>query len=117
MDRVRAVRFGVKSLQHLESFAGRTPAEIDDDPMSTVVIGIQGAKVLFSPMETVEKKNTDWGARRPLDEFWVSLKVCVSPLVFLVYPANVIIGCRGYAQWEGSCEIWWWECGYDSPED
>lgn len=75
MDRVRAVRFGVKSVQQLELFAGMDPDEIDDDPMSTVVIGIQGAKVLFSPMETVEKKKTDWAARRPKDEFWMQLKV------------------------------------------
>jgi 6-phosphofructokinase 1 len=75
MDRVRAVRFGVKSLQHLESYAGQSLEEIDDDPMSTVVIGIQGAKVLFSPMEVVEKKKTDWSARRPKDEFWMQLKV------------------------------------------
>lgn len=76
MDRVRAVRFGVKSMQHLEAFAGQSPDEIDDDPMSTAVIGIQGAKVLFSPMEQVEKKKTDWKARRPRDEFWRQLKVC-----------------------------------------
>jgi 6-phosphofructokinase 1 len=74
MDRVRAVRFGVKSLQHLETFAGLSMDEIDDDPMSTAVIGIQGAKVLFSPMEAVEKKKTDWEKRRPKDEFWMELK-------------------------------------------
>lgn len=40
MDRVRAVRFGVKSLQHLESYAGMSRDEIDDDSMSTAVVSI-----------------------------------------------------------------------------
>ncbi|KAF2712452.1 6-phosphofructokinase [Pleomassaria siparia CBS 279.74] len=80
MDRVRAVRFGVKSLQHLESWAGKTKDEIEEDAMSTVVIGIKGAKVLFSPMETVEKKETDWKLRRPKNEFWIGLKDTVDVL-------------------------------------
>ncbi|KAF2205988.1 6-phosphofructokinase [Delitschia confertaspora ATCC 74209] len=80
MDRVRATRFGVKSIQHLESFAGKTPDEIDDEPMSAAVIGIKGAKVLFSPMERVEKKETDWKLRRPKDEFWMGLKNIVDTL-------------------------------------
>jgi 6-phosphofructokinase 1 len=56
MDRVRAVRFGVKSMQHLEQYAGMSKDDIDEDPLSTSVIGIQGAQVLFSAMETIEKK-------------------------------------------------------------
>lgn len=56
MDRVRAVRFAFRSLEHIEQYAGLEPDEIDDDPMSTAVIGIKGAKVLFSPMENIEKK-------------------------------------------------------------
>ncbi|KAF2281585.1 6-phosphofructokinase [Westerdykella ornata] len=80
MDRVRAVRFGVRSLQHLESFAGKSRSEIAEDPLSTAVIGIQGAKVLFSPMEVVEKHHTDWPARRPLNEFWMDLKEVVNTL-------------------------------------
>ena len=73
MDRVRAVRFGVKSLQYLESFTGKSKQEIADDPMSTSVIGIRGAKVKFSPMERIEREETDWKDRRPKDEFWMSL--------------------------------------------
>ncbi|KAK5003074.1 6-phosphofructokinase, alpha subunit, partial [Cryomyces antarcticus] len=45
MDRVRAVRFGVKSLQHLETYVGKSKDEIAADPMSASVIGIRGAKV------------------------------------------------------------------------
>ncbi|KAK4999953.1 6-phosphofructokinase, alpha subunit, partial [Cryomyces antarcticus] len=44
MDRVRAVRFGVKSLQHLETYVGKSKDEIAADPMSASVIGIRGAK-------------------------------------------------------------------------
>ncbi|KAF2661229.1 6-phosphofructokinase [Lophiostoma macrostomum CBS 122681] len=80
MDRVRAVRFGVKSMQHLEQYAGMSKDDIDEDPLSTAVIGIQGAKVLFSPMETIEKKHTDWSKRRPRAEYWRELMETVNIL-------------------------------------
>ena len=73
MDRVRAVRFGIKSLQHIETYAGKTKDEIAADPMSASVIGIRGAKVKFSAMEKIEREETDWKDRRPKDEFWMSL--------------------------------------------
>lgn len=41
---------------------------------------MRGAKVLFSPMEKVEKKETDWVRRRPKDEFWMELKDTVDTL-------------------------------------
>ena len=73
MDRVRAVRFGVKSLQHLEDFRRRRLSrdQIAADPMSAAVIGIRGAKVKFSPMDTIERDETDWKDRRPKNEFWL----------------------------------------------
>jgi 6-phosphofructokinase 1 len=80
MDRVRAARFGVKSLQHMEQFIGLSKEEIAADPMSAVVIGIKGAKVLFSPMEKVETEETDWKDRRPKNEFWMGLKSIVDTL-------------------------------------
>ena len=91
MDRVRAVRFGVKSLQHLEQFHGKSKQEIADDPLSAAIIGIRGARVKFSPMERIERDETDWKDRRPKDEFWMNLvdvvdtlsgrpKVCRTPL-------------------------------------
>ncbi|KAF2724892.1 6-phosphofructokinase [Polychaeton citri CBS 116435] len=73
MDRVRGVRFGIKSLQHLESFHGKSKEEIANDPMSATVIGIRGAKVKFSAMEKIERDETDWKDRRPLNEFWMNL--------------------------------------------
>lgn len=80
MDRTRAVRFGVKSLQYLEAFAGKSKQEIADDPMSVAVIGIRGAKVKFSAMEQIEREETDWKDRRPKDEFWMGLVDVVDTL-------------------------------------
>lgn len=80
MDRVRAVRFGVKSLQHIEGFAGRSRDDIAKDPMSAAVIGIRRAQVEFSPMERVEAEETDWKNRRPKDEFWLSQKKVIDIL-------------------------------------
>lgn len=80
MDRVRAVRFATKAMQHLESFAGMDPDDIEDDQMSISVIGIKGSKLLFSPMDTVEKRETEWHRRRPKHEFWMALKETVDTL-------------------------------------
>lgn len=80
MDRVRAVRFGVKTLQHLEKYVGVSKHEIAKDKMSATIIGIRGAKVVFSPMERVEREETDWKHRRPKDEFWMTMKDTVDML-------------------------------------
>lgn len=80
MDRVRAVRFGVKSMQYLESYAGKSKEEIHNDPMSAAIIGIRGARVKFSPMERIENEETDWKDRRPLNEFWMNLVNVVDTL-------------------------------------
>lgn len=80
MDRVRATRFGVKSLQHLESFAGKSKDEIVKDDMSAAIIGIRGSQVEFSAMKVIEETETDWKNRRPLDEFWMDFKSLVDTL-------------------------------------
>ncbi len=80
MDRVRAVRFGIKSLQHLEKFIGKSRQEVMDDPLSASIIGIRGARVKFSPMERIEREETDWKDRRPKDEFWMNLVDIVDTL-------------------------------------
>ncbi|KAK3679371.1 6-phosphofructokinase, alpha subunit [Recurvomyces mirabilis] len=80
MDRVRAVRFGVKSLQYLEKMFGKSKQEIFEDPMSATVIGIRGARVKFSAMEKIEREETDWKDRRPKDEFWIELGGVVNTL-------------------------------------
>ncbi|GAB7351403.1 hypothetical protein MBLNU459_g2077t1 [Dothideomycetes sp. NU459] len=80
MDRVRAVRFGVKSLQHIETFFDKSRDEVAADPMSAAIIGIVGAKVKFSSMEKVENEETDWKDRRPKHEFWTDLVQIVNTL-------------------------------------
>ena len=80
MDRVRAVRFGVKSIQHLEKYVDKSKKDVDEDDLSASVIGIKGAQVKVSPMETVERKETDWKDRRPKDEFWIGYKGLVDTL-------------------------------------
>jgi len=44
------------------------------------VIGIRRAMVEFSPMERIEREETDWKNRRPKDEFWMGLKDTVNTL-------------------------------------
>ncbi|KIW08370.1 6-phosphofructokinase [Verruconis gallopava] len=80
MDRVRALRFGIKSLQHLESFAGKSADEIANDPMSCAVIGIRGARVRFTDVVKIETEETDWKHRRPKHEHWMGLKQLVDML-------------------------------------
>jgi 6-phosphofructokinase 1 len=80
MDRVRGLRFGIKSLEHLETFAGKSKQEIYEDPMSCAVIGIRGARVTFTGMEKIEREETDWKHRRPKDEYWTTLKQLVDML-------------------------------------
>ena len=80
MDRVRAVRLAVKCIQHLESFAEKSPQEIEVDDTSLVVIGIKGASVVFGNMVKLENEETDWKSRRPKNEFWLNLKDIVNTL-------------------------------------
>jgi len=99
MDRVRAVRFGVKSLQHLEKFAGKSKDEIMADDSSATIIGIRGSQVVFSPMERVENEETDWKHRRPKNEFWMNMISTVDMLSGRPKrdedPAFAIVGGKG----------------------
>ncbi|KAF8416850.1 phosphofructokinase domain-containing protein [Tirmania nivea] len=72
MDRVRAVRLAIRCVQFLEDNV-RTPKEILADPSTASVIGIKGAAVIFSPIPTLEKEDTDWKDRRPKSAFWLEL--------------------------------------------
>lgn len=80
MDRTRAVRLAIKCIEHLETFVDRSDESILADPMSSTVIGIKGAQVVFSPMKEVEENETDWKNRRPKNEFWLGLKDIVDNL-------------------------------------
>ena len=80
MDRTRAVRLAIKCIEHLESVGHASEEEISNNLMSATVIGIRGAKVVFSPMKEVEENETDWPNRRPKNEFWTPLKAVVDTL-------------------------------------
>jgi 6-phosphofructokinase 1 len=84
MDRIRALRMSFKCMAFLEErFNHRPKDEIMNDEMSACVIGIQGSEVVFSPLggpNGLEEKDTDWKARRPKNEFWLSMKATVDIL-------------------------------------
>jgi len=80
MDRTRAVRLAMKCIEHLEKYADMSGEKIIDDPLSSSVIGIKGASVVFSPMKEVEENETDWKARRPKYCFWDNLRGVVDIL-------------------------------------
>lgn len=83
MDRIRALRLALRCVQHLENFSGRSRDEIDADEMSSVVIGIRGSEVVFSPMsgeQGLEATDTDWEHRCPKNEFWMKLRHLVDTL-------------------------------------
>ena len=80
MDRTRAVRLAIKCIEHLETYEDRSDTAILDDLLSSSVIGIKGAQVVFSPMKEVEENETDWPNRRPKEEFWLEFKEIVDVL-------------------------------------
>ncbi len=80
MDRVRAVRLAVKCIEHLESYAEMSHAEILEDDLSMAVIGIKGASVVIGAMESLEREETNWKDRRPKDESWIKYKKIVDTL-------------------------------------
>lgn len=83
MDRIRALRMSLKCIQHFEEYAGKSPDEIVADDMSTVVIGIRGSEVVFSPLggkDGLEATDTDWEHRRPKNEFWLKFREMVDTL-------------------------------------
>ncbi|OTB07457.1 hypothetical protein M426DRAFT_318130 [Hypoxylon sp. CI-4A] len=83
MDRCRAVRLAIKCIQHLEQYGPKPQKDtkkIIDDPLSASVIGIQGADVVFSPVEHLEEHETDWKNRRPTQAHWLENKEIVDIL-------------------------------------
>ncbi|EGR53059.1 6-phosphofructokinase-like protein [Trichoderma reesei QM6a] len=80
MDRCRAVRLAIKCMQHLEGFGRNAHNRVKKDPYSTSVIGIQGSEVVFSPIEELEEKHTDWANRRPKTAHWLDMQDVVNML-------------------------------------
>ncbi|KAI1825015.1 6-phosphofructokinase [Xylaria intraflava] len=94
MDRCRAVRLAIKCIQHLEKFGPKgyeRPDDIAKDTLSTSVIGIKGADVVFSSMVDLEEDETDWQNRRPTAAQWMSMKSVVDILGGRpAYPAPLV---------------------------
>jgi 6-phosphofructokinase 1 len=83
MDRCRAVRLAIKCIQHLEKFGPKCyekPEELAQDSFSAAVIGIKRADVVFSAMQDLEGKETDWRNRRPTAAHWMDMKSVVDIL-------------------------------------
>ena len=80
MDRCRSVRLAIKCIQHLEQFGCHARNKVKKDPMSSSVIGIKGASVVFTPMQELEEKDTDWSNRRPRAAYWLGMKDVVDVL-------------------------------------
>jgi 6-phosphofructokinase 1 len=80
MDRTRAVRLAIKCMEHLEKFQSSSRDEILADQLSSSVIGIKGASVVFTSMKQVEENETDWKCRRPKVVFWDGLREVVDIL-------------------------------------
>ncbi|KAL1894412.1 6-phosphofructokinase, alpha subunit [Sporothrix stenoceras] len=80
MDRCRAARLAIKCIEHLETFGCSAHNRVKKDPLSAAVIGIKGASVVFSPMETLEETETDWPNRRQRASYWYDMKEVVDVL-------------------------------------
>ncbi|KAL7948397.1 6-phosphofructokinase [Trichoderma barbatum] len=80
MDRCRAVRLAIKCMQHLEDYGRNAHNRVKKDPNSTSVIGIQGSEVVFTPIEELEEKHTDWPNRRPKVAHWLDMREVVDIL-------------------------------------
>ncbi|KAK3693601.1 phosphofructokinase-domain-containing protein [Podospora appendiculata] len=80
MDRCRAVRLAIRCIQQLEKFGKNAHNRCKADPMSSTVIGIKGASVVFTPIKKLEDEETDWPNRRPKAAFWLGMKEIVDIL-------------------------------------
>ena len=102
MDRIRALRMAIKCMQHVESYAGKTPDEIVADEKSASVIGTKGSHVLFSPLGGpygLEATDTNWEARRPKSEFWLRIQDTVNVLSGRSNPEHNLE--EGWSSYEG----------------
>ncbi|KAK3335424.1 phosphofructokinase-domain-containing protein [Cercophora scortea] len=80
MDRCRAVRLAIRCIQQLEKYGKNAHNRCKADPMSSTVIGIKGASVVFTPIKKLEDEETDWPNRRPKAAFWLGMKEVVDIL-------------------------------------
>ncbi|OAG35818.1 6-phosphofructokinase [Fonsecaea monophora] len=84
IDRIRSFKLAIKCMQFLEeNFAGKTPDEINANPLNAAIIGIQGSEAVFSPMGSdlgLEATETDWSSRRQLNEYWRPVEAVIDIL-------------------------------------
>lgn len=88
MDRVRAVRLAVRCIQFMEENYVKFAEEgfeagrgCMDHPGTAAVIGIKGARVVFTGVEELKvDEHTDWEQRRPRRGFWRDLRGVVDTL-------------------------------------
>lgn len=76
IDRIRATRFAIKAVEYMESL---DTAVIDES--SAVVLGIEGSKVHFKPVESVWNEETVYGKRGRKMVFWDKIKSVADMLV------------------------------------
>ncbi|KAI9683071.1 MAG: 6-phosphofructokinase, alpha subunit [Trizodia sp. TS-e1964] len=80
MDRVRAVRLAVKSMQFLEEYGPGASERVMREELSAAVLGFKGASLIFTSMAETERVDTDWKERRPKNEFWLGFRHVVDTL-------------------------------------
>ncbi|KAK9449931.1 6-phosphofructokinase [Limtongia smithiae] len=71
MDRLRATRLAVKCVQFMEQHQADREHNAED---TAAVIGIRGAKVVFSSVKFLHDHETELENRRPRNGFWSKLK-------------------------------------------
>jgi 6-phosphofructokinase len=74
IDRILALRFAVRGLQHLEKSITMSRDEVLEDSMSTAIVGLHGAEVSVSPISNAEKQisNKETLSKK---EYWADLKM------------------------------------------
>eukprot|EP01117_Protostelium_nocturnum_P009250 TRINITY_DN330_c0_g1_i1.p1 TRINITY_DN330_c0_g1~~TRINITY_DN330_c0_g1_i1.p1 ORF type:complete len:968 (+),score=198.85 TRINITY_DN330_c0_g1_i1:303-3206(+) len=73
MDRVRATRLAVRCMRFLEEKAHGPKESLSKDE-SSVVIGIKGSNVVFTPFREAEEKETEVKLRKSKNNWWKDLK-------------------------------------------
>ncbi|KAK9323717.1 phosphofructokinase-domain-containing protein [Lipomyces orientalis] len=88
MDRLRATRLAVKCMQFIEQNQESGIGARGESPESASVIGILGAKVVFTGIKYLYDHETELANRRPRKVFWTTMKT-VSETLVRPKPASV----------------------------
>ncbi|KAK9481198.1 phosphofructokinase-domain-containing protein [Lipomyces japonicus] len=74
MDRLRATRLAVKCMQFIEQHQDDGRETRGSDQKSATVIGISGAKIVFTPAKFLYDHETEVENRRPRGVFWTEIQ-------------------------------------------